>query len=86
MAGVVNIAWLRKGGIGVVNRIGASSIWSWSIIFTLHWRQGDLEQLDGAAKAAFELLLMMIDQYQQIEQSERFIQLRRGNYMLFSIK
>ena len=73
MTGVASIAWLRKSGIGVVNRIGASSIWSWSIIFTLHWRQGELEQLDGAAKAAFELLLMIVDQYQQIEQLERFI-------------
>ena len=73
MTGVASIAWLRKSGIGVVNRIGASSIWSWSIIFTLHWRQGEFEQLDGAAKAAFELLLMIVDQYQQIEQLERFI-------------
>ena len=73
MTGVTNIAWLRKRGIGVVNRIGASSTWSWSIIFTLHWRQGELEQFEGAAKAAFELLLMIVDQYQQIEQLERFI-------------
>ena len=36
-------------------------------MFTLHWDQGELEQLDGAAEAACELLLMMIDQYQQIE-------------------
>ena len=43
------------------------------MIFTLNRGQGTLEQLDGAAQAAFELLLMIIDQYQQIEQSERFI-------------
>ena len=49
MAGVAGIAWLSKGGIGVVNCIGASSIWSWSIIFTLHWGQEELEQLDDAA-------------------------------------
>ena len=73
MAGVASIAWLRKGGIGVVNHIGASSIWCWSIILTLHWGQGELEQLDCAAQAGFELLLMIIDQYQQIEQSESFI-------------
>ena len=73
MAGVASIAWLRKVGIGVLNCICASSIWSWSIIFTLHWGQGELEQLDGAAQAGFELLLMIIDQYQQTEQSERFI-------------
>ena len=73
MSGVVSIAWLRKGGTGVVKRKGALSIWSWSTIFTLHWGQGELEQIDGAAQAGFELLLMIINQYQQIEQSERFI-------------
>ena len=71
MAGVAGIAWLRKGGIGVVNCIGTSSIWSWSIIFTLHWGQEELEQLDDAAQAGE--LLMIIDQYQQIEQSDRFV-------------
>ena len=71
MAGVAGIAWLSKGGIGVVNCIGASSIWSWSIIFTLHWGQEELEQLDDAAQAGE--LLMIIDQYQQIEQSDRFV-------------
>ena len=73
MTGVASLAWLCKGGTGVVNHIGASSIWSWSIIFMLHWGQGELEQLEGATQAGFELLLMIIDQYQQIEQSERFI-------------
>ena len=63
MAGVASIAWLRKAGICVVNCIGSSSIWSWSIIFTLHWAQGELEQLDGATQGG----------YQQVEQSERFI-------------
>ena len=63
MAGVASIAWLRKAGICVVNWIGASSIWSWSIIFTLHWGQDELEQLGGATQAG----------YQQVEQSERFI-------------
>ena len=73
MAGVANIAWLRKGDIGVVNRIGSSSIWSWGIIFTLYWGKGELEQLDGAVQAGFELLSMIIDQYQQNELSEGFI-------------
>ena len=53
--------------------LGASSIWSWSIIFTLHWDEGELEQLHDAAQAGFGLILMIIDQYQQIEQSERFV-------------
>ena len=51
MAVVASIDWLRKGGIGVVNRKGSSSIWSWGIIFTLHWDKGELEQLDGVAQA-----------------------------------
>ena len=46
MAGVASIAWLRKRGVGVVNRIGSSSTWSWGVIFTLHWGKGELEQLD----------------------------------------
>ena len=46
MAGVASVAWLRKRGVGVVNRIGSSSIWSWGVIFTLHWGKGELEQLD----------------------------------------
>ena len=70
MAGVVSIAWLRKGSTGVVKRKGALSIWSWSTIFTLHWGQGEF---DGATQVGFELLLMIINQYQQIEQSESFI-------------
>ena len=73
MASDARIAWLFKGGIGVVNHIGASSIWSWSIILTLYWGQGELEQLDCAAQAGFELLLMIIDQYQQNELSKSFI-------------
>ena len=44
MASVASITWLRKRGIGAVNHIGASSIWSWGIIFTLHWGQDKLGQ------------------------------------------
>ena len=47
MAGVASITWLRKRGIGVVNSIGSLSVWSWVIMFTLHWGKGELEQLDG---------------------------------------
>ena len=43
------------------------------IIFTQDGGQGELEQLDGAAQAGFELLLMIIDQYQQNELSKSFI-------------
>ena len=49
------------------------SVWSWGIIFTLNWDKGELELLDGAAQVGFELLLIIFDQYQQNEQSERFI-------------
>ena len=63
MAGVASVLRLRKGSIGVVNRIGASSIWSCGVIFTLHWGKGELEQLDGAAQAGFESLSIIIDQY-----------------------
>ena len=73
MAGVASTAWLRKGGIGVVNGKGSSSTSSWSIIFTLHWGNGELEQLDGVALAGIELLPLIIDQYQQNELSECFI-------------
>ena len=73
MAGVASIAWLRKRGVGVVNRIGSSSIWSWGVIFILHWGKGELEQLDGVAQAGIELLLLIIDQYQQNELSECFL-------------
>ena len=73
LTGVAGIARLRKGGIGVVHGIGSSLVWSWVVIFTLHWGKGKLKQLDGAAQAGFELLSMIIDQYQQNEQSERFI-------------
>ena len=79
MEGAASIVWLGKGGICIVNCTGASSIWSWSIIFTLQWGQGELEQIEFA-------LLMIIDQYQQIEQPERFAQLRRGYHMLISFK
>ena len=73
MVGAGSIAWLRKGGIGVVNGKGSSSIWSWGIIFILHWRKGELEQLDGVAQAGIELLSLIIDQYQQNELSQCFI-------------
>ena len=86
MAGVASIAWLRKGGIGVVNRKGSSSVWSWGIIFTLYWGQGKLEQLDGVAQDGIELLSLVIDHYQQNKLSECFIYLRSGNHMLFNIK
>ena len=62
-----------------------NTIWSWSILFILHWGKGELEQLDGVAQVGFDLLLLIIGQYQQNELSEDFIQLRRGNNMLFSI-
>ena len=48
MAGVTSIAWLGQGGIGEINRIGSCSVWSWGMIFTLHWGKGHVEQLDGA--------------------------------------
>ena len=48
MAGVASIVWLPTGGIGVLNHIGSSLIWSWYKIFTLHWSKGELEQLEGA--------------------------------------
>ena len=67
MVAVASIAWLRKGGIGVVNHIDSSSIWSWGIIstFTLHWDKGELEQLGGVAQPGFELLSLIIDTHQQ---------------------
>ena len=73
MADVASIAWLGKEGIGVVNRIGSLSVWSSGIIFILYWGKGELEHLGGAAQAGFKLLSIIIDQYQQSEQSERFI-------------
>ena len=73
MVGVASAAWLHKGGIDVVNRTGSLSVWSWGIIFTLHWDKGELEQLDGVAQAGIELLSLIIDQYQQNELSECFI-------------
>ena len=63
MAVVASRNWLCKGGIGEVNRKGSSSIWSWGIIFTLNWGKGELEQLDGIARASIELLSLIIDQY-----------------------
>ena len=59
-----------------------NTIWSWSILFILHWGKGELEQL--VAQVGFDLLLLIIGQYQQNELSEDFIQLRRENNMLFS--
>ena len=73
MTGVASIAWLRKGGIGVVNRKGSSSIWSWGITFRLQWNKGELEQLDGVAQVGFKILSLIIDQNQQNELSEGFI-------------
>ena len=73
MAVVASIAWLCKGGIGVVNCKGSSSVWSWGIISTLHLGKGELEQLDGVMQASIELLSLMIDQYQQNELSECFV-------------
>ena len=61
MAGIASIAWLRKGGICIVDCIGVSSIWSWSITFTLHWGLGELGQLGGATRASFELLMIYIN-------------------------
>ena len=37
------------------------------------WLPSSYHHLDGAAKAGFELLSIMLDQYQQNQQSERFI-------------
>ena len=65
MAGVASIAWLHKVGNGVVNRISSLSIWSWGIIFTLHWDKGEL--LDGVVQAGIELLSLIIDQHHQNE-------------------
>ena len=73
MAGVAGMAWLHKGGIGVVNRTDSSSIWSWGIIFTLHWSKCELEHLDVLALVDFELLSLTIYQYWQNELSEGFI-------------
>ena len=67
------MAWLRKGGTGVVNHKGSSSVWSWGIIFTLHWGKGELEPLDNVAQAGIELLSLAINQFQQNELSEWFI-------------
>ena len=73
MAGVANIVCLPTGGIGVVNHIGSSLIWSWYKIFKLHWNKGELEQLEGATQAAFELSSIAMDQYKKNDQSECFI-------------
>ena len=70
MTCVASIAWLRKWGIGLVNRIGSSPVWSWGIIFTLQWDKSKLEQLDGATQDGFELLSKIIDQYQQIDNQD----------------
>ena len=67
MAGVANIAWLRKECSKSYNLILAYNI------FTMHWDKDKLEQLDSAAQAGFELLLMITDQCQQKEQSEHLI-------------
>ena len=64
MAGVASIDWLRTGGIGVVNRIGSSSIWYWGIRLALHCAKGELDQLDSAVQAGFEVVSIIIDQYQ----------------------
>ena len=63
MARVTSIAWLRKGDIGVVNRIGSSSPWPWGMIFKLHLGKGELEQVDGAGQVGFELFSMKIDHW-----------------------
>ena len=77
MARVASVNWLRTGGIAVVNHIGSLSNWSWGIIFTLYCGKSELEQLDSAVQVGFELLSIIIDQYQQNDQSESFILLRR---------
>ena len=59
-----NIDWLHTGGIAVINHEGSSSVWFWGIIFTLHWGKGELEQLDVAVQVVFNLLFIIIDQYQ----------------------
>ena len=73
MAGAASIAWLPKAGIGIINRIGSSSSWTWGIIFTLHWDKGKLEELDCVVQASIELLSLIIDEYQQNEASECFV-------------
>ena len=73
MAGVASIAWLCKGGIGAVNRIGSSfDLILGYIIYTALWRRR-IRTIDGATQAGFELLSLIIDQYQQNELSEGFI-------------
>ena len=73
MAGAASIAWLPKGGTGIINRIGSSSSWTWGIIFTLHWGKGELEELDCVVQASIELLSLIIDEHQQNEASECFV-------------
>ena len=76
MAGVANIAWLRKECSKSYNLILAYNI------FTMHWDKDKLEQLDSAAQAGFELLLMITDQCQQKEQSEHLITWKQESYVV----